>query len=157
MLLNLRELPFSPSVALQNVPRQSVGDIISQKSDDDEDDDEEEDHSDIDRRIKSKLLFSTAVCLSCCFPEVISRFYNDRVGAESGTDSDLEDTAVFDESPSSSLDGVPRHRQLTSTNGYKHDQHPPVRPKRNFFRSSLLWGPLQGEMKLSMSQKTQLD
>lgn len=67
VLINLRELPFAPSVALQHIPRQSVGDIISQNSDGDDDEDDQGDHSDIDQRIKSKPSFSAAGCISSYF------------------------------------------------------------------------------------------
>jgi hypothetical protein len=50
-LTNLHDLPFAPSVSLQDVPRQDVGDVLAQKLEDDEDDDEE--HSDLDDRIQS--------------------------------------------------------------------------------------------------------
>jgi histone deacetylase 1/2 len=51
VLANLHELPFAPSVALQQVPKQSISDILAQASEDagqDEDGD-----SDLDERIQS--------------------------------------------------------------------------------------------------------
>ncbi|KAF8467436.1 hypothetical protein JB92DRAFT_3060539 [Gautieria morchelliformis] len=131
VLVNLRALPFAPSVALQDVPRKSIGDVVSQKSEEDEEDDEG-DHSDIDNRIK----------------KVISRIYKDRMEAEWMSDSELEDVPVFEGSPSPSLDGAFRHsRQSTSANGFRHDRQPVARTKRQFFRSSLVWDPLQRDLR----------
>ena len=50
VLANLRDLPFAPSVALQQVPKQSIGDILAHTSQDAQDDD-----SDLDERIQSIL------------------------------------------------------------------------------------------------------
>jgi histone deacetylase 1/2 len=149
VLVNLRELPFAPSVALQEVPRQSVSDIISQQE---EEEDENAGESDIDKRIRSISSLSLSSIIPHCSTEVISHIYNDRMEAESVFDSELEDAAMFEESPTSSLDGTQRHsHQRTSVNPFGHDRHPTARTKRQFFRSSLVWDPLQTDLRTKIA------
>lgn len=52
VLANLHQLPFAPSVALQQVPKQSVADILNHTS---EDAGRDGDESDLDNRIQSVL------------------------------------------------------------------------------------------------------
>lgn len=66
MLANLRELPFAPSVALQQVPKQSISDILAQKPQDTElDAGHDDDDSDLDARIQSMLYISFYAVLLC--------------------------------------------------------------------------------------------
>lgn len=60
VLANLHELPFAPSVALQQVPKQSISDILAQQSQDAGQDD---DDSDLDARIQSMSYMSFHVVL----------------------------------------------------------------------------------------------
>lgn len=147
--MNLHELPFAPSVALQEVPRQSVGDIISSKSEEEE---EEAEESDIDKRIRSISTLSYINNFSYCFTGVIGHIYDGRMDAGSTSDSELEDVVMFDESPSSSLDDTQRHsRQRTPLNSFGHDRHSIARTKRQFFRSSLVWNPMQREIQTKIA------
>lgn len=91
--------------------------------------------------------FCPFLILSYNFSGIVGRIYNDRVEAGSASDSELEDVVVFEDSPSSSLDGThPHSRQRSPLNGFRHDRHPMVHTKRKFFRSSLIWDHLQNDL-----------
>ncbi|KAF8589634.1 histone deacetylase [Ramaria rubella] len=131
VLANLRELPFAPSVSLQAVPRQSIGDIIAEKPTD-EDEEYYEEQSDLDIRIQ----------------KIVRRAYEGRMEADSASASELEDAHMSDASSSSSSEGAGSYIARRSlTNGFGHDRYGAGRAKRKFFRSSFAWDPLQTDLR----------
>ena len=157
MLANLQDLPFAPSVAIQEVPQQSVGDVLAQRAEDDDDDDDDgEEHSDLDDRIQSCVPLHTLPPTSHHLLVVVRRAYDGRIEVDSASGSDIEDVHMSDVSTSSSSDGAlsPVTRR-TLTNGFGHDRYGGARVKRKFFRSSLIWDPILREArnKIAVNRK----
>ena len=72
--------------------------------------------------------------------------------ADSASASELEDVHMSDEDSSSSSDDTLNHiTRRTLTNGYGHDRYDALRIKRKFFRSSLVWDPLQRDLRNKMA------
>lgn len=82
------------------------------------------------------------------FSEVVRRAYEGRMEVDSASASELEDVHMSDEDSSSSSDGTLSHiTRRTLINGYGHDRYDAMGTKRKFFRSSLVWDPLQRHLR----------
>lgn len=79
------------------------------------------------------------------------RAYDGRIEIDSASASEVEDVHMSDaDSSDESDDTRSQFTRHTLTNGYGHDRFGAVRSKRKFFRSSLVWDPLQRDLRNQM-------
>jgi len=123
---NLHKLPFAPSVAIQEIPSQTIAELLGLKPDDEDEEEnqDEEDDNDLDARIH----------------RISRRAYEGRIEVDSPTASEAEDVDLSDSETTSSSGSLNR-------NGLGCDRYNRLRSKRKFFRSSLLWDPEQSELR----------
>jgi len=141
---NLKDLPFAPSVQMQDVPGMSIADVLSRKRPDVQEEDEDRDLA-LDRRIRSnssnKFPYSSTYN---CIPDYVASIQE---GARDDMDLDVDDPNNDAISQASSeADEMDYVQGYVYSNGYPEGRSGisfPRREKRKFFRSSLKFHDFQ--------------